>query len=159
MHTRFVRAALALVFSCLAACNDDPSGDTCPDVQGVFVASYQWLDGSCGAFNGNAITVKSDDKGTVTKVENRLSDTVMTQYIFKGCTLGITQSVETMGAKTSQISGDLAVLEETELSGKMMRTEYNPDGAVRCNAVYDARYLRTDRVVGGAVQHAATSDE
>jgi hypothetical protein len=120
----------------------------------VFLASYQWLDGACGSFQGNTFKVQSDDKGTVTRVENRLSDTLTTQVILKGCTIAVKQSVEMMGTKLSEIEGDLHVQDKNALSGMMTRIEYMPDGAIRCHAVYDARYTRQDVIVGGAVQHA-----
>ena len=134
----------------------DASADSCPNVQGVFLASYQMLAGSCGTFEGNALSLAKDEHGMVTKVENRLSDSVTTEVIFKGCTLSVKQSVDAMGARMSEISGDLDVEDSSQLSGMMTRTEYMPDGAIKCNGVYDAHYTRQDVVVGGAVQHAGT---
>jgi hypothetical protein len=156
MQQRIVTGLLGLLLLSLqAACADETANESCPTVEGVFVGAYQWLDGSCGAFIGNVLSVKENDFGTVTKVENRLSDTVMTEYIFKGCTVTITQDVEVMGKKASIVAGDLNVQEATEMTGKVMRTEYTEDGAVRCNSVYQATFRRQDLVLGGAVQHAA----
>lgn len=151
-----VRCALATIALGLAACNE-AQNQSCPNVTGVYLASYQRLAGSCEDFLGNTLKVAEDDHGTVTKVENRLSDTVTTQIIFKGCTIGVKQSVDAHGARVSEIAGDLHIEDAGAMAGMMTRTEYMPDGAMRCHGVFDVRYTRQDLIVGGAVEHAQSA--
>ena len=135
MHM-FVRCIVLALMSGVFGCQDEVAAP-CPNVAGVYLASYQRLDGSCEAFLGNTLKVAADDKGIVTKVENRLSDTVTTEVIFKGCTINVKQSVSADGVMVSEIAGDLQIEDASAMAGMMTRTEYMPDGAVRCHGVFD----------------------
>ena len=136
----------------------DASLRACPKVTGIFEASYQRLEGSCQPmFQANTLTMESTTKDMVTKIENRLSNSITTEVTLKGCAVGLKQSVSEDGHTTSQIAGDLDVQTASSLSGMITRTEYMTDGSISCNGVYEATYTRQDVVLGAATERAQTA--
>lgn len=153
-RTWLVSAAVVFGLGCDAAVQDE-----CPSIDGVFAATYQQLEGSCEpALPPQSLQVDDTGSDKVTNVENRLADTITTQVTFKGCTLGVQQSVEKKGVMVSRISGDLLVEDESELSGNIMRTEFMEDGSIACHGVYEARYTKRDVVLGAAAQFGGTAE-
>lgn len=157
-----MRHALTWLCLCVLAgtavgCGDPIDGD-CPQAVGIFLASYQKLDGTCEpTFSGNTLEVKKTDTDRSTNVEGRLSDSLTTEITFKGCSLGVRQATDVEGRVTTHLAGDLLIDDSAQLSGTLTRVEYLDDGGVACQGAYDAHYTRRDVVVGGAVEHGGTA--
>jgi hypothetical protein len=133
------------------------TAEDCPKVPGVFAATYEYQAGSCSpAVPSYAFRVEPEDKGTVTRIETRTSDTVTTKMVFRGCQLSLTQSIASAGARTLRMDADLQVESASSLSGLVTRTEFMPDGAFLCHGVYQADYVRQDLVTGSAVEQSQT---
>ncbi|HEX2678258.1 MAG TPA: hypothetical protein VHM19_16505 [Polyangiales bacterium] len=156
-RTSFLAIAGLALLSMGSTCKDGVD-TSCPAVVGTYLATYQRLDGSCQAnFESNSLNVDKTKDDMVTKIENRLTNTVITEVTFKGCTIGLKQSVDAEGKTVSMIDGQLAVESESSLKGMVTRTEYGMDGSIACHGVYDASFTRDDVVIGGAAQHAQTA--
>jgi hypothetical protein len=88
-----------------------------------------------------------------------LADVVITETLLKGCELRVGQRVTGEGAVSGRaqtrtaIAGTLGVVDETNLSGTIERTDFMEDGqTVRCSAQYDAWYTRDDLLLGAAAR-------
>lgn len=151
-HMKTTSNFLVMLTTLWAGCAN-PTAENCPDSPGVFVATYEYQDGSCSpdVRVGYGLRVEPDDHGKVTRVDMRVADRITTELAFRGCTLSVTQVVTAEGVRQLEVAGDLEVEDETKLSGLMTRVEYMPDGSIACHGVYKAEYMRDDIVVGSAV--------
>jgi hypothetical protein len=154
----FVCGALALAGN-LVGCNTPVPGN-CAKPTGLYKAQYSLLSGTCtGGYEPFALRFERDDPPSVTRTEQRLADVVITETLLKGCELRVGQRVTGEGAVSGRaqtrtaIAGTLGVVDETNLSGTIERTDFMEDGqTVRCSAQYDAWYSRDDMLLGAAAR-------
>jgi pyrimidine operon attenuation protein/uracil phosphoribosyltransferase len=84
------------------------------------------------------------------------STRVSTEIVMKGCTVRMTQMVET-GIDTTaahlaaQIDGETLTIQSADkLSGNVMVTQFDDKGQPACSGMYDAEFSQTVNSVGGA---------
>lgn len=154
----YICGALALAGN-LVGCNAELPGN-CPKPVGIYKAQYSLLEGTCQAgYQPFALRFFADDPPSTTHTETRLADVVITEILLKGCELRVGQRVTGEGAATgvastrSAIAGTLGVVDDTNLSGTITRTDFMEDGhTVRCSASYEAWYTRDDLLLGAAAR-------
>jgi hypothetical protein len=154
----YVCGALLLAGN-LVGCNAPVQGN-CAKPAGVYKAQYSLISGTCtGGYEPFALKFERDDPPSTTRTEQRLADVVITETLLKGCELKVGQRVTGEGAASgraqtrSAIAGTLGVVDDTNLSGTIERTDFMEDGqTVRCSAQYDAWYSRDDLLLGAAAR-------
>lgn len=154
----YVCGALSLAGT-LVGCNAPLQGN-CPKPAGLYTAQYSLIAGTCtGTYQPFPLLIKSDDSVNTITTEQRLADVVITEVTLMGCELQVGQRVTGEGAvsgKTqtrSAIAGTLGVVDNTNLSGTIERTDFMEDGqTVRCSAQYDAWYSVDDLLLGAAAR-------
>ena len=155
----YVCGALSLAGT-LVGC-EAPVQGTCPKPIGIYRAEYSMLSGTCqGGYEPFALHFEKDDPPNTVRNETRLADVVITETILKGCELKVNQRVTGEGAANSgmastrsAIAGTLGVVDETNLSGTIVRTDFMPDGlSVRCSAEYNAWYTKDNLLLGAAAR-------
>jgi hypothetical protein len=154
----YVCGALSLAGN-LVGCNTPLQGN-CPKPAGLYRAQYSLIAGTCtGGYEPFALVFSRDDPPNTTRTEQRLADVVITEVTLKGCELKVGQRVTGEGAVSgraqtrSAIAGTLGVVDDTNLSGTIERTDFMEDGqTVRCSAQYDAWYSRDDLLLGAAAR-------
>jgi hypothetical protein len=154
----YVYGVLALAGN-LVGCNA-PLPENCPKPIGVYEAQYQLIAGTCqGGYQPFALEFMADDPMSTTKSVKRLADVVITETLLKGCELKVAQRVTGEGAVSGKtqtrtaITGTLGVVDDTNLSGTIERTDFMEDGqTVRCSAQYEAWYSRDDLLLGAAAR-------
>lgn len=157
-HLIYVCGALALA-GMLIGCNAPIQGN-CPKPLGIYKAQYSLLSGTCQAgYQPFALRFDPDDPPNTVRTETRLADVVITEVTLKGCELKVGQRVTGEGAASgisstrSAIAGTLGVVDDTNLSGTITRTDFMEDGlTVRCSAAYEAWYTRDDLLLGAAAR-------
>jgi hypothetical protein len=159
-NLRFVYTCGALLLAGnLIGCNAPVQGN-CPKPLGVYKAQYQLVTGTCtGGYEPFNLKFEADDPPNTTRTEQRLADVVITETLLKGCEIQVGQRVTGEGAASgvtqtrSAIAGNLGVVDGTNLSGQVERTDFMEDGlTVRCSASYDAWYTRDDLLLGAAAR-------
>jgi hypothetical protein len=154
----YMCGALSLA-SIFVGCNAPAQGN-CPKPLGVYKAQYSLINGNCtGGYQPFALKFEADDPPSTTKTETRLADVVITETLVKGCELQVGQRVTGEGATNgngstrSAIAATLGVVDDMNLSGTVVRTDFMADGeTVRCSASYDAWYSRDDLLLGAAAR-------
>jgi hypothetical protein len=140
-------------------CNAPAQGN-CPKPTGLYKAQYSLIQGTCaGGYQPYALEFGADDPPSTTRTETRLADVVITETQLRGCEITVGQRVTGEGATNgsgstrSAIAAQLGVVDDMNLSGSVVRTDFMEDGStVRCSASYDAWYTRDDLLLGAAAR-------
>jgi hypothetical protein len=155
----FYMCGALLLAGNLIGCNAPVQGN-CPKPLGVYKAQYQLVSGTCtGAYQPFNLSFKADDPPNSISTEQRLADVVITEITLRGCELSVGQRVTGEGAASgvtqtrTAIAGTLGVVDNSNLSGMIERTDFMEDGqTVRCSASYDAWYTRDNLLLGAAAR-------
>jgi hypothetical protein len=159
-NLRFVYICGALSLAGIfVGCNAPVQGN-CPKPIGLYKAQYSLIQGTCtGGYEPFALEFSRDDPPSTVRTQTRLADVVITETQLRGCEITVGQRVTGEGATNgngstrSAIAATLGVVDDMNLSGTVVRTDFMADGAtVRCSASYDAWYSRDDLLLGAAAR-------
>jgi hypothetical protein len=117
----------------------------CPRPVGKFVGNYTPVSGNCTNIKSRNIQFEPGKELSILNTDKTLSDSVTTEVNLIGCTVTVEQSVsdpqETR--RIAHISGDLAVQDESALSGRLAYQEFLPDGQTpSCFSEVEVSYIK-----------------
>jgi hypothetical protein len=122
-------------------------GRICDRVNGRFDALYTPVSGDCGPITSpHPVPFVPGSSGVNTLVEMQGNHQVITELVFKGCVIGLKQTVRTRSntgpAQTiSEIEGDsLEVISASEVKGEVTYLRFATEGSSACSGVYAATF-------------------
>ena len=117
-----------------AGCQDEAQG--CPEVMGMYLATYTYADGNCAFMQGTAGPFDmTSERATATLMQMRTDDMITTEVVKKGCNVRISRYASKAGTTLWQVQGELDVESGDVLSGAMIRYEWQ-NGAQLCAGTY-----------------------
>jgi hypothetical protein len=154
-HTR--RAlGIALVGMSLAAvggCNTVPQN--CAKIDDIYLPAYTPVDGTCGTLTDvNRVKFDGGLHGVNTLMDYLGNAIVTTDIVMKGCTVHMTQKVQTAETHVleSQIDGESIRIESKDhLTGMVSVEKYDANGTLLCSGNYSASFTLPMMTTGGAV--------
>jgi hypothetical protein len=123
-----------------AGCQDEEQA--CPEVMGSYLATWTYVDGTCGPMPGTAGPFDmTSERATATTMQMRTDDMITTEVIKKGCDVRLTRSASKDGATLWLVEGQLDVESDEVLSGAMRRFEWQ-DSVQLCAGTYQTVMLK-----------------
>jgi hypothetical protein len=127
-------------------------GPACAPPSGVYDATFEALDGTCGALPGHSLTL---DAATIL-IQKLASFDVESEIIIEGCTLAITRITRTkQGIPVQRMVGQALTIEDDgTIAGVVRWTLYDELGQASCSGDYQATLTPDGQSLGGAVGSA-----
>jgi hypothetical protein len=118
-----------------AGCQDEAQG--CPEVMGMYLATYTYADGNCALMQGTAGPFDmTSERATATLMQMRTDDMIITEVTKRGCDVRVNRSASKEGNTLWLMEGQLDVESSDTLSGPMRRFEWQ-DGVQVCAGTYN----------------------
>lgn len=147
----------------LAGCGGDETacGDNVPTPEGLFQVEYDYVSGNCSqSVQAHPIMLAPGNHGVNDIQMNRTNDRVEATIVYKGCNVGLTYNVLTKADDEAMMpsqfisseEGDMMVMSANELSGTVMRMEYDPPGTQTCLGEYEVTLTKDETTIGAATK-------
>lgn len=146
-----------------AGCGGDETecGDNVPVPEGQFQVEYDYISGNCSpTVQAHPILLDPGNHGVAESQQNRTNDRVEAKIVYKGCDVGLTYNVLTKPDEEAMMpsqfisseEGDMMVMSANELSGTVMRMEYDPPGTQTCLGEYAVTVTKDETTIGAATK-------
>lgn len=152
MKTMFARMAAGIACATMLGCN--PEVRTCPRVEGVFHAQYQYVpgggptppEGTC-AVGTFMLTIDGGTGGVKTNTMQYNNQDIVTSVILNGCTVNVDVQVSQNGGSEITMTGNMDVMSADLLTGTVQGSKTEPNGTV-CEGLFRATLSRPVAIAG-----------